>query len=79
MDLDPDHLAAARRGASLPPLRSANGQAIPFTALRDLQRAYQPALSEERPPGGPFQSGLVGYFGYETGYAIESISRHRRG
>ncbi len=45
----------------------------PFTALRDLQLAYQPVLSEERPPGGPFQSGLVGYFGYETGYTIESL------
>jgi len=45
----------------------------PFTALRDLQREYQPTVSEESPPGGPFQSGLIGYFGYETGYAIESL------
>jgi len=45
----------------------------PFSALRDLQLSYQPTLSEERPPGGPFQSGLIGYFGYETGYAIETL------
>jgi len=45
----------------------------PFTALRDLQHEYQPSVSEERPPAGPFQSGLIGYFGYETGYAIESL------
>ncbi len=46
-------------------------QGDPFTALRDLLAQY--------PPGGmaaaavPFVSGLVGYFGYETGYAIEKL------
>ena len=45
----------------------------PFTALRDLQREYQPGASENRRSQGGFQSGLVGYFGYETGYAIERL------
>jgi len=42
----------------------------PFSALRDLQARYRP---EEVPPGGHFFSGLVGYFGYETGYSIEHL------
>ena len=45
----------------------------PFTALRELQNEYRPEILEETPPGGRFQSGLVGYFGYETGYAIEAL------
>jgi len=45
----------------------------PFTSLRDLQHDYYGELSEKTPPGGRFQSGLVGYFGYETGYAIETL------
>lgn len=45
----------------------------PFTALRDLGREYQPEASGKMSPGGPFQSGLVGYFGYETGYAVEHL------
>ena len=45
----------------------------PFTALRNLHLDYHPVMSEKRPPGGPFQSGLIGYFGYETGYAIEVL------
>ncbi|MCK9994739.1 MAG: anthranilate synthase component I family protein, partial [Candidatus Krumholzibacteria bacterium] len=45
----------------------------PFIALRGLQRDYHGEISKKRPPGGPFQSGLVGYFGYETGYAIETL------
>jgi para-aminobenzoate synthetase component 1 len=45
----------------------------PFTALRELQRDYFAEMSEKTPPGGRFQSGLVGYFGYETGYAIETL------
>ena len=50
-----------------------NWSGDPFTALRNLQLDYQPVMSEKRPPGGPFQSGLIGYFGYETGYAIEHL------
>ncbi|MEN8008413.1 MAG: aminodeoxychorismate synthase component I [Candidatus Krumholzibacteriota bacterium] len=45
----------------------------PFAALRDLQRGYRTGLDSGMPPGGHFQSGLVGYFGYETGYAIENL------
>ena len=45
----------------------------PFTALRKLQSEYQPGPSGEMPPGGHFQSGLIGYFGYETGYSIEDV------
>ena len=45
----------------------------PFIALRELQNEYRPGTMEKTPPGGRFQSGLVGYFGYETGYAIETL------
>ncbi len=45
----------------------------PFIALHELQRDYYGEMSAGRPTGGPFQSGLVGYFGYETGYAIETL------
>ncbi len=45
----------------------------PFIALRELQKEYLPATDGKMPPGGHFQSGLIGYFGYETGYAIESL------
>jgi len=45
----------------------------PFTALRDLHLKYRPKVNGGRSPRGPFQSGLIGYFGYETGYAIEVL------
>ena len=45
----------------------------PFAALRDLQNAYRPGKLAEMPPGGQFQSGLAGYFGYEAGYACEVL------
>ena len=71
-------------GLSLTTWRSADGVVLdspalrewsgdPFVALRDLQSEYQPGPSEKMTPGGHFQSGLIGYFGYETGYAIEDL------
>jgi aminodeoxychorismate synthase component I len=45
----------------------------PFAALRDLREAYGSSLPAAAPPGVPFTGGLVGYFGYEAGYAIERL------
>jgi len=47
----------------------------PFGALRELLARYPAGVSapEPDPPVVPFSSGLVGYFGYETAYAIEKL------
>ena len=45
----------------------------PFDALRELQETYRPDGGVEGPPGGHFRSGLFGYFGYETGHAVEHL------
>ena len=45
----------------------------PFTALRELESAYRPDPGDEIPPGPPFRSGLVGFFGYEFGHAVEHL------
>ena len=72
MDL---HLTTWRTadGARLEAAAVRNWFGDPFGALRDLQSEYQPVASGKLPPGGQFQSGLIGYFGYETGYAIEDL------
>jgi aminodeoxychorismate synthase component I len=44
----------------------------PFAALRDLQAEYGcPPLGPSAPCG--FEGGLVGYFGYEVGHALENL------
>ncbi len=51
-------------------------QGDPFDALRRLQSDYRPPArpgAPSVPPGGPFTSGLVGYFGYEAAYAVEHL------
>ncbi len=45
----------------------------PLAALRDLLAAYGADLPPEEPAEIPFTGGLVGYFGYETGRAVELL------
>ncbi|MFT5233911.1 MAG: para-aminobenzoate synthetase component 1 [Candidatus Krumholzibacteriia bacterium] len=44
--------------------------AEPFEALREIQAEYRLSAPEAN---APFSAGLVGYFGYETAHAIESL------
>lgn len=45
----------------------------PFEALRGLQADYGGPAEAVPADAPPFSGGLVGYFGYETGYAIETL------
>nr|MEE4270018.1 aminodeoxychorismate synthase component I [Candidatus Krumholzibacteria bacterium] len=44
----------------------------PFAALRNLQAEYGAPLLDQSSPSG-FAGGLVGFFGYEVGHALESL------
>ena len=48
-------------------------QGDPFDALRSLASKYPPGEHGNEDSRVPFGSGLVGYFGYETAYAIEKL------
>lgn len=57
-------------GAVNPTAKIRNFHGDPFVALREIQKAYR---VDKPHPAAPFTAGLVGFFGYETAYAIESL------